>query len=268
MPAYWQIATARAVDAAYGALSGAFALLRDTNKRARARFDSELDDNDDLKDKLDALGSIRQYTDGRIQRWTEKTLALCKRINASRAALAKPLDPILIKGRTRASTDATYNSLATLKKALAEKTSAFTGARHTVRNQAAVLDRLNKRWFKAWGSEFDSGSNELAALADVDTEENSPAPSILEIQEIAPQGLSPKVTFVPGTGKHATVKDLLWKIQGVNVDFKRIPADVQSGNVLGPFTAGQVVVVCTDVGNSRDNSELSPERTLTIQAAA
>jgi hypothetical protein len=36
---------------------------------------------------------------------------------------------------------------------------------------------------------------------------------------------------------------------------------------IGPFTEGQIVRVRTDVGNSRDPSELSPEQVITIGPA-
>ena len=44
-------------------------------------------------------------------------------------------------------------------------------------------------------------------------------------------------------------------------------ADKVAGNTIGPFVQGQVVTLGTDVGNSRDFSELSPEQTVMVGPA-
>ena len=61
--------------------------------------------------------------------------------------------------------------------------------------------------------------------------------------------------------------DLNYLVEGVNADFQSVSANVAAGNLIGPFTQGQIVRIRTDVGNSRDHSELSAEQAVTITAA-
>ena len=53
-------------------------------------------------------------------------------------------------------------------------------------------------------------------------------------------------------------------VAGVHTEFQRVAADKVAGNTIGPFLVGQVVTLGTDVGNSRDFSELGPEQTVTV----
>ena len=126
------------------------------------------------------------------------------------------------------------------------------------------LDRWNKDWYQAWGAEFPPGTPNGDALGGVDTETGTALPQILEISAVTPQGLSLKVDYDPDTGAHATVLELLWKVNGAPADYLRVAANKVNGNVIGPFTAGQVITLRTDVGNSRDLSELGPEQTVMI----
>jgi hypothetical protein len=116
------------------------------------------------------------------------------------------------------------------------------------------------------GSEFPAGTPEGDALAGVDTEDGTAAPQVLEIATITQQGLSLRVSYVPDTGAHATVLDLLYQVENVDADSQRVSADAAAGNLIGPFTQGQIVRVRTDVGNSRDHSEMSAEQVITIGA--
>lgn len=122
---------------------------------------------------------------------------------------------------------------------------------------------LNKASYQAWKSEFPPGTPEGDALAGVDTETGAAMPQVLEIAAVTPEGLSLRVTYVEGTGQHATVLDLLWQVEGIHAEYQRVTADL-TGNLLGPFNAGQVVRLRTDVGNSRDPSELSAETVVTV----
>ncbi len=47
-------------------------------------------------------------------------------------------------------------------------------------------------------------------------------------------------------------------------DYQRVAANKVSGNTIGPFLQNQVLKIRTDVGNSRDITELSPEQEVTI----
>ncbi|MES2921738.1 MAG: hypothetical protein V4819_09330 [Verrucomicrobiota bacterium] len=92
-------------------------------------------------------------------------------------------------------------------------------------------------------------------------------PEVLEIAAMVQEGLSLRVTYVPVTGAHASVPDLNYLVEDINADFQRVTADPAAGNLIGPFTAGQILRVRTDVGNSCDHSELSAEQVVTIAPA-
>ena len=94
--------------------------------------------------------------------------------------------------------------------------------------------------------------------------EGTPAPGILVITGVTQTGLSLAVAYDAESGEHATVLELLYKVAGVHTEFQRVAADKVAGNTIGPFVQGQVVTLGTDVGNSRDFSELSPEQTVTV----
>ncbi|MEO5912708.1 MAG: hypothetical protein ABIS50_00630 [Luteolibacter sp.] len=101
----------------------------------------------------------------------------------------------------------------------------------------------------------------------MDTESGTAPPQVLEIAGVTQEGLSLRVTYVPDTGKHATVLELDYLVEGVQADFLSVPVTVATGNLIGPFTQGQIVRLRTDVGNSRDHSELGPEQAITIGPA-
>lgn len=57
------------------------------------------------------------------------------------------------------------------------------------------------------------------------------------------------------------------KAEGVDTDYHRVKVNKELGNTIGPFLQNQVLKIRTDVGNSRDYSEVSPEQTLVIGPA-
>lgn len=79
--------------------------------------------------------------------------------------------------------------------------------------------------------------------------------------------------WAAGRGFHppilnATLRHLQIKVVGVDSNFRVVREmsldDVANGVEIGPFAAGQQVIVRTDVGNSRDSSEISAEQSIVI----
>lgn len=108
-----------------------------------------------------------------------------------------------------------------------------------------------------------------ALLAQVEPTEGHPRPSKLEIAALAmADATQVAVAFAPGGGERATLRFLQIKVVGVDADFRTVrelsPEEAVTGVTIGPFAAGQQVLVRTDVGNSRDPSELSAVQAIVI----
>ena len=243
------------------------AFFKSMNVGIAQRLDSEVPDEDPLQRRVDEADDIQQDGESSIERRTERTVVIWEELNAQRAAAVPPRLAITIRGVTAAAYRARYAALPALKMAREEKGGIVRAKRSAVKREGRKLDRWNKDWYQAWKSEFLPGTEKGDALAQVHTEESTPVPGTLEITSVVQTGLSLGITYDPATGQHATVLELLWQVVGVDADFQRVPADKVAGNTIGPFTAGKVVKVRTEVGNSRDLSELSEEQSVTISAA-
>lgn len=236
------------------------------NTAIASRLDGEVPDESPLQRDIDQL---RIVSDSRaaIEERTLKTAAAWAKINTARAAETPPQPAVLVRGSTAAAYQARWAELPAKRQASETAAGVWRSGSSLLRAADRAVDRVNKDWYQAWKSEFPSGTPEGDALAGVDTESSGSPPQVLEIAAIAQEGLSLRVTYVPGTGQHATVLDLNYLVEGVQADFQRVSAELTAGNLIGPFTAGQIVRVRTDVGNSRDHSELSAEQAVTIAAA-
>lgn len=252
------------LDTRDGALRAEYDHFKSLNAAIGSRLDSEVDDGDALQRDIDQIRKISPASRAEIDDRTLKTIEAWKKVNTARAALAPPLPAVTVRGTAVAAYETRWQALPALRQerevaaaAWREKNSVMEGARRS-------LDRVNKDWYQAWRAEYPDGTPEGDALAGVDTESGTALPQVLEIAAVVQQGLSLQVSYVPGTGQHATVKDLNWLVEGVHADWQRVAADPAAGNEIGPFTAGQIVRVRTDVGNSRDHSETSAEQAVTI----
>ncbi len=248
---------ANLLDTEDGILRTEYEFFRKMNVAIAGRLDSEVPDEDPLQRDVD---QIRTAPDSRaaIDERTLKTIACWQKVNATLP------NPIVVRGTTAAVYETRWNALPPKRQSRETKAGDWRVAASNLRAVDRSLDRLNKTWYQAWASEFPSGTPEGDALAGVDTESGTAAPEILEIAAIVQQGLSLKVTYVPDTGAHATVLNLQFLVEGVNGDFQTVKAEPATGNVIGPFAQGQIVRIRTDVGNSRDHSELSAEQAVTI----
>lgn len=251
-------------DSAQVALNEEYSFFKSTNSAVFQRLDSEVPDTDALQKDIDQIGGIVQRSEPTIDDRTLRTVAAWKKVNATLAAAVPPRPAVVVRGITQATYETRWNFLPEKKMALEVAAAAWREKNNALGAQAKKLDRLNKDWYQAWKSEYPAGTPQGDALAGVDTEEGTALPQVLVIAAVVQQGLSLKVTYDAASGKHATVKELLFQIEGVNVEPQRVAANVAEGNVIGPFTVGQVIRLRTDVGNSRDASELSPELVQTV----
>lgn len=255
------------LDTKDGALGVEYTYFQSMNTALASRFDSEFPDDHPMQRDVDQVSGIRPDSRSAIEERTLKTISLWLKINAERAAATPAGSPILVRGSTAAAYQTRWQALPAKRQDREDAAGGWRSHNSIQRNAARTLDAANKSWYQAWKSEFPAGTPEGDALAGVDTENGTAQPQVLEIAAIVQEGLSLRVTYVPGTGAHATVLDLLHQVEGVHADYQRTTANVPSGNLIGPFTAGQIVRVRTDVGNSRDNSEMSAEQVITITAA-
>ncbi len=207
---------------------------------------------------------IAEDSDPAIERRTQRTIPIWKEVNAVNAALVPVRPAVVVRGVSAAQYETRFQALQAKKTTIEETGGAFTAKRSDLKTKARKLDRWNKDWYQAWGAEFPPATQNGDALAGVDTEAGTALPQVLEIVLVTQQGLSLQVRYDEDTGQHATVLELLWKVNGVPADYLRVAADTGDGNLIGPFAAGQVIALRTDVGNSRDNSELGPEQAVTI----
>lgn len=173
--------------------------------------------------------------------------------------------PFLIRGKSLTDFQtalSTYDTLAATEKS-AGTTLSTAGTALEQHNR--LVDRLIKKWYAAWKLEYPEGTPEGdALLSQVEPESGQQRPTKLEIAALTNvAGHKVKVDFVPGGGAHATLRFLQVQVLGVDGAFATVQtlsvADVAAGVEIGPFTAGQTVKVRTDVGNSRDPSEISTE---------
>lgn len=241
--------------------------LREIILAAGQRIDSEVPDDDPAQRRVDQIRGMPSRTGEQIRARVKDTLAFWEGENTRRAALTPPLPAIVVRQKTAAQVRTLFTDLTKedgLDQKLEEKSRDRATKEAEVARHSRKLDRGNKDWHQAWKAEYTASTNEGAALAGVDTETGVAAPEVLAIASVTQQGVSLRVQYDVNSGDHATVRQLLYKVAGVDSDYRRVPADREAGNLIGPFIGGAVVTLRTDVGNSRDHSELGPEQTVTI----
>ena len=249
--------------AADNAVKTEHAFFKTMNMAIAARLDSEVPDTDPLQRRVDVADDIAQDSEADIERRTELTSVIWKEVNDVRAAQIPAKPALTIRSTTQAQYETRYLAL-TQKRTLREEKQGFlTAKRSADKREARKLDLWNKSWYKAWKSEFPAGTENGDALGNVHTEEGAPPPGILDITGVTQTGLSLAIAYDSESGEHAAVLELLYLVVGVDTDYHRVAANKADGNTIGPFVQGQVVKLRTDVGNSRDFSELSPEQPVT-----
>jgi hypothetical protein len=257
-------------DTARNAENLAYLALRSLTMGLPRAADAELDDSipeeAKLQGHLDEVYAITpRTTELAIQRGRKLSAALLK-INAWLGSRVPPRGPVTAGGKGIAQLDAAMGSLPALEQALENKAAEARDGRTDLRNAATALDRLNKRYFKKLKAEAGTNPNLAAALAQIDTDSVN-LPETLSIQSVLQAGpafLHLHISYVAGTGSDALERHLDWMVEGVDADFTHtMPVDM-SGNQIGPFTAGQTVLVRTRTVNSNGTRRSAVRRLMLV----
>jgi hypothetical protein len=185
-------------------------------------------------------------------------------------ARPEPVADFTVRGKTIADFTAALTAYETDVDLENTRSTALSTARTGLEQHNRIVDRLIKKWYAAWKNEYPAGTPEGdALLSQVDAEEGQQRPTKLEIAALTmtdPTHVG--VAFAAGGGARATLRLLQIKVVGVDADFRTVRelsvADVTTVVTVGPFAAGQQVLVRTDVGNSRDPSELSAVQSIVV----
>ncbi len=258
-------------DAAFRAIQGALLKLKLLGTKIPAIIDGHLSENDGLMKDLNDIYSTKPATEATILKRARMLYPVWVRANAALAALspAQPAITRVIQGvvYTTALLKGLLDGYTDLIAANNDKEELLDAKRTALRTLDRTVDQLNKRWYKVVKASYDPGSPEYEALADIPTEPGTPLPETIDIDTVTQggeEGRQALVAYVPGGGDHATTKKIKWQVVGTDAGFtNEAPLDA-SGNALGPFPAGAVVKIITEVTNSSGTRTTAP-RTITIQ---
>ena len=236
-------------------------------RAAEGELDEDKEDEEKLAGHLDEVFSLTpRTTELAIQRGRKLVAALTK-INAFLTTRVPPRLAITSGGKGISHLQTALDAMPGLEQVLEDKAAGARDGRTDLRNGARAVDRLNKRFYKKLQAEARTNPDLAAALSQIDTDSDN-LPETLSIQTLLQAGpdlLHVQVTYQAGTGSEATERHLDWMVPGVDADFTNTtPADL-SGNLIGPFTAGQIVLVRTRTLNA-NGTRTSATRRLTIHA--
>ena len=258
-----------AYDAANNAENQGFLAIQGLTLALPQAAESELDDTvpdeSALNDLLaPAYAIVPRTTELALERG-KKIVSAVTRINVFLLAAAPPRDPVTAGGKTVADLITAMNSQPALEQAVEDRAVDVTAARTALRTAAAIVDRLNKRFYGKLQAEARTDAALATALAGITTE-SANLPGTLGIRHLLQggvNGLQLLIAYDNGSYTSGATNTLEWLVVGVDQDFTHhTPAD-PSGNALGPFTIGQVVKLRTRVTNSNGTTTGSI-RTLTI----
>ena len=227
-------------------------------------IDGLLDDDDDLKEQLDAIYGVDVTTsENSVLRRARLVSPFWTDVDAARAAAVPPKPALTIdyQGTTigLAEFTATINAALAAQKTEAEKQRLVTNTKSALRSADRKLDRGNKRWYKAWVKAFPAGTPEGdAALSQVPTEQGVlQAVVLLILSAVAQPNHTVIVTLDPAGGAHATTKELQYMLPG-ETEFGHATPITANSMTVGPFAAGASVSFRTRVSNSNPGVVTSP----------
>lgn len=258
------------LDTAYRAVQGALLKMKVLGTKVPKVIEGQLDENEGLMRDLSEVYKINPRTEATILKRARELYPVWVRANTALAALTPAQPPITRVIQGVAYTAAMLKSLLDGYTALIatnnDKQEVLDTARTTLRTLDRDTDQLNKRWYKVVKASYDPGSPAYDALAGIPTEPGTPLPEPVEIDTVTQggdDGLQVLVSYVPGGGDHATTRKIKWKL-AAEPDFTSEALIDASGNTLGPFPAGAVVVIITEVSNSSGTRTTAP-RTITVE---
>ncbi len=241
-----------------------FAKLQNLAIRVPGLIDGLLDDDDDLKEQLDAIyGVDPASSENATQRRSRLILPLWTDVNTARAAAVPPKPALTLDYLAApvavADFSATIDLAIAKQKTEAEKQRDVTNAKSALRTADRKTDRGNKRFYKAWLLAFPVGTPEGdAAVAQIPTEQGTAQAQVLLIlTAVAQPDHTVIVTLDPAGGLHATTKELQYMLPG-ETEFGHSTPITGNSLTVGPFAAGASVSFRTRVSNSNPGFVTSP----------
>lgn len=262
-----------ALGAARTAVSNQLLTLADLTIRFPRAIEGQLEPDSDLHQNIEDCRTIEPNTPENAVARGRKVIILLTAFNAERAAATPPDPEFSIKNAVANAPDMKLADLQTLvddmpdlEQDVEDAKSALNKQRSALKKLSTKVDKNNKRWFDAWSGNFPDGSDELAALSQIDTGPHTPAPSALVINTVTPAaGGHFTATYVSGGGNHATTLHLQWKVVGVDAEFGHDTLVVLAGqSVATGATTGATVIFRTKAANSQGTT-YSAEKTGTAQ---
>lgn len=248
------------LDAARLAVKNQVAKLADLTIRFPRAIEGQIEPDSDLHAEIEACRAIEPNTPENAVARGRRVIILLTRENAERADATPAEDPLTIKNAIAGQPDvgiAVVQTLVTtmpnLEQTVEDAKSALNKKRAALKKAVTMVDRDNKRWFDAWSGNFADGSDELAALSQIDTGPHTPAPSALSINTITPSaGGHFAASYVAGGGNHATTLKLQWKVAGVDAEFGHDTLVILTGQTVATgATTGAAVSFRTKAENSQ-----------------
>jgi hypothetical protein len=223
-----------------------------------------LDDDDDLKEQLDAIYGVDPgVSENAALRRGRMILPLWTDVNTARAAAVPPKPALTLDylGVPVAVADfsATIDLAIAKQKTEVEAARDVTNAKSALRTADRKTDRGNKRWYQAWLLAYPVGTPEGdAAASQISTEQGTAQAQVLAIlSAVAQPDHTVIITFDPAGGLHATTKELQYQLPG-EPDFGHSTPITSNSLTVGPFTAGVTVAFRTRVSNSNPGFVTSP----------
>ena len=247
-----------------------FDKLRSLGTRVPGLIDGMLDDDDDLKDQLDAIYAVDpDLSESHILRRGRLILPLWIDVNAARAAAVPPKGELTLDYQGVSVGASNFGgdmvSAITAQKTEAERQRDVTNAKSALRTADRKTDRANKRWYQAWLKAWPVGTAEGdAAQSQIPTEQGTAQAQPLEILTLtALANHTVKVNLDPVGGAHATTKELQYQLPG-ETEFGHSTPITGLEMIVGPFSAGASVTLRTRVANSNPGTVPSAPKTVVV----
>ncbi len=258
-------------DAANNAENQGYLLIRALDLTLPAAAQGDLSDSIDAESALldllsPAYAVTPRTTDSAMERGKKVVAALTK-TNTYLAAQVPPRNAITSGGKGVSDLTTAMTAQPTLEQTLEDRVADVTAARTTLRLDALVLDRLNKRAYAKLEGEARTNPALEAALGQIVTEDAN-RPGTLGIRTIlqgGTDGLHLLLSYDNGSYDGSAQSVVEWQVVGIDTDFTHSVAADPSGNALGPFAVGKTVKIRTRVSNANGTTTGSV-RTITITA--
>lgn len=267
-----QAAAQDVYDAAWRGTLASLARMKNLGTSVPPIIEAQLAEDTLLMNDVRDLYQSRVKTEETVLKRLRLLLPVWIRANAALAALSPPQPAITrVIGDTAytvALAQALLDGYTEEVKTMSDKEQLLNKVKAAMRALDQQTDDLNKRWYKLAKSLSEPGSPLARALERITTEGGTPAPKVIEIDtltQFGASGLEVDVAYASGGGRHATKKQLRWMVEGVDAGFTHSAPLTAAGNTIGPFAAGNVVKVMTEVSNSA-GTRTSAVRTITIEA--